>query len=98
MANIHSNTNTLRLNDYGRRVGAKLFELVVFRERNAKRETRVLGILQFIHTTIWKTLFGRPADSLEKSRDNEDECNSSKKLQFAPPLLLLSLFPSRYDW
>jgi hypothetical protein len=33
-----------------------------------------LGVLQFIHTVIWKTLFGKPADSLEKSREHDDEC------------------------
>jgi hypothetical protein len=58
----------------GYRVGQRVLELLVWREKNSRRETRILGILQFIHTTIWKTLFGKPADSLEKSRENEDEC------------------------
>ena len=63
-----------RLNEMGYRVGQRVLELLVWREKNSKRETRILGILQFIHTTVWKTLFGKPADSLEKSRENEDEC------------------------
>ncbi|CAG8720327.1 16828_t:CDS:2 [Gigaspora margarita] len=62
-----------KLNDFGYRVGTRLLELTVWREKNNKRETRVLGILYFIHTTVWKTLFGKQADSLEKSTEHEDE-------------------------
>lgn len=58
----------------GYRVGQRILELIVWREKNSKRETRILGILQFIHTVVWKTLFGKPADSLEKSREHDDEC------------------------
>ena len=49
-------------------------ELTVWREKGAKRETRVLGMLYFINTTIWKSLFGKQADSLQKGTDNDDEC------------------------
>ena len=63
-----------RLNEMGYRVGQRALELIVWREKNSRRETRFLGILQFIHTVIWKTLFGKPADSLEKSREHDDEC------------------------
>ncbi|RHZ56090.1 hypothetical protein Glove_406g58 [Diversispora epigaea] len=62
-----------KLNDFGYRVGTRLLELIVWRDKNSKRETRVLGILYFIHTTVWKTLFGKQADSLEKSKEHEDE-------------------------
>jgi len=58
----------------GYRVGQRLLELIVWREKNSRRETRILGILQFIHTVVWKTLFGKPADSLEKSTEHDDEC------------------------
>ena len=54
--------------------GQRMLELIVWREKNSKRETRILGILQFIHTQVWKTLFGKTADSLEKSREHDDEC------------------------
>ncbi len=30
-------------------------------------------MLQYISTTIWKQLFGKPSDSLEKVLDKEDE-------------------------
>lgn len=67
-------TNRRRLNVQGYAIGQRLLELLLYREgRSAKRETRVLGILQFIAQTLYRHLFGKPADGLEKSRDNEDE-------------------------
>jgi trafficking protein particle complex subunit 5 len=32
-----------------------------------------MSILQFISSKVWNALFGRPADSLERSIDHEDE-------------------------
>jgi trafficking protein particle complex subunit 5 len=32
-----------------------------------------MQILQFVSSTIWKSLFGKPADSLERSIDHSDE-------------------------
>ncbi|ORX89341.1 TRAPP I complex [Basidiobolus meristosporus CBS 931.73] len=61
------------LNEFGYRVGIRTLELFMWREKNIRRETRVLGILYFINTVVWKTLFGKQADSLEKSTENEDE-------------------------
>ncbi|KAI8847657.1 NO signaling/Golgi transport ligand-binding domain-containing protein [Chytridium lagenaria] len=55
-----------KLSDYGYRVGVRVLELTMWRDKNAKRETRVLGILYFINTTIWKTLFGKPAGFITK--------------------------------
>ncbi|KAI8926611.1 NO signaling/Golgi transport ligand-binding domain-containing protein [Entophlyctis helioformis] len=62
-----------KLSDYGYRVGIRMLELIVWRDRNTKRETRILGVLYFINTTVWKALFGKAADSLEKGTDNDDE-------------------------
>ncbi|OMJ16476.1 Transport protein particle subunit trs31 [Smittium culicis] len=45
----------------------------MLREKTVKREIRVLNVLLFINTTVWKYLFGKPADSLEKSTENKDE-------------------------
>jgi hypothetical protein len=79
----------------GYRVGQRVLELIVWREKNSRRETRILGILQFIHTTVWKTLFGKAADALEKSRESDDECPAptfpiSIRILQLPPLPLLS--------
>ncbi|KAF9424457.1 TRAPP subunit trs31 [Podila epigama] len=62
-----------KLNELGYRVGTRVLDLLIWRDKNSKRETRVLGMLYFIHTTVWKALFGKQADSLEKSTENEDE-------------------------
>jgi len=36
-----------------------MLELLSLRERNSRRDTRLQGILQFIHTNVWRALFGR---------------------------------------
>lgn len=69
--------NDIRLNEYGYRVGSRVLELLAWREKVAKREIKVINVLYFIHSTVWKSLFGKPADSLEKSTENEDECRFS---------------------
>ncbi|KAI8615648.1 NO signaling/Golgi transport ligand-binding domain-containing protein [Chytriomyces sp. MP71] len=62
-----------RLANFGYRVGIRELELTLLREKNAKRETRVLQMLIFVNSTLWKSLFGKAADSLQKSNDNDDE-------------------------
>ncbi|BFZ55140.1 Trafficking protein particle complex subunit 5 [Savitreella phatthalungensis] len=65
-----------RLSEHGRHIGRRCLELYTYREtslRNRKRETRLLGIIQWIYTTLWRSLFGRTADSLEKSNTAADE-------------------------
>ncbi|KAK4518466.1 uncharacterized protein ATC70_008684 [Mucor velutinosus] len=62
-----------KLNEFGYRVGSRVLELLAWREKSAKREIKVIHVLYFIHSTVWKALFGKQADSLEKSTENEDE-------------------------
>ncbi|KAJ3374837.1 hypothetical protein AMAG_13523 [Allomyces macrogynus ATCC 38327] len=62
-----------RLNLVGYRVGQRLLELLVFRDRGSKRDVKLLNALLFINTNVWKALFGKPADSLEKSSEHDDE-------------------------
>lgn len=63
-----------KLSDHGYRIGQRCLELYTYRElKNKKRETRLLAILQWIYTTLWKNLFGKSADTLEKSREAKDE-------------------------
>ncbi|KAG6427778.1 hypothetical protein SASPL_112025 [Salvia splendens] len=68
-----------RLEDAGYAVGARVLELLCHREKGSRRETRLLGILSFIHSTVWKVLFGKVADSLEKGTEHEDEYMISEK-------------------
>lgn len=67
-----------RLNTLGYRVGARVLELMVWRAESSskapKREIRLLPALMSIHTQVWKAVFGKPADAIEKSVENADEC------------------------
>lgn len=51
-------------------IGRRVLELACLREKSSRRETRLLGILQFVQSTVWKMLFGQPADGgIEKAVD-----------------------------
>uniref|UniRef100_A0A669CEX8 Trafficking protein particle complex subunit 5 n=1 Tax=Oreochromis niloticus TaxID=8128 RepID=A0A669CEX8_ORENI len=54
-----------RLAELGQRVGASLLDVLVLREKNGKRETKVLNILLFIKVSVWRSLFGKEADKLD---------------------------------
>lgn len=43
-----------RLADLGRHVGFRMIDLLCWRDRNPKRETRIVNILWFIQKTVWK--------------------------------------------
>ena len=55
----------------GHQVGSRLLDLVFVREKAAKRETKLLNVLLFVKSTLWKTLFGKEADKLEHANDDE---------------------------
>lgn len=52
-------------------VGHRVTDLLVVREKGGKREIKLLNILLFIKSTVWKSLFGREADKLEHANDDE---------------------------
>jgi hypothetical protein len=56
-----------RLEDTGFGVGLRLLEMLCFREKSSRRDIRLLDILKFVHTILWKYLFGRQARDLEQS-------------------------------
>ena len=62
-----------KLEELGHRVGRRSIELCIYRDKPFRRETKVLGILSFIQTSVWKNLFGKPADDIQKSVENEGE-------------------------
>ncbi|WVW83225.1 hypothetical protein I302_105243 [Kwoniella bestiolae CBS 10118] len=68
-----------RLSTLGYEVGQRILSLVLLRNTQAsnlkdpKREHRLIPILQFVHTQIYKYVFGKPADGLERSSEAEDE-------------------------
>lgn len=58
-----------------------MLELMSYREKggmngacaNGKRETKIVPMLHFINNQVWKSFFGKPADGLEQSMEDEDE-------------------------
>ncbi|KAK5132007.1 hypothetical protein LTR08_000428 [Meristemomyces frigidus] len=63
-----------RLNRAGYPLGIKLLDLLLHRQAGkAARPTRLLDLLQFIHTVLWRALFGRAADALEQSTTKKNE-------------------------
>ena len=61
------------LEELGHGVGIRMLEMCCYRDKSSKRELKHVGMLQFISTTIWMTLFGKKADSLERSVDSDCE-------------------------
>lgn len=48
----------------------RLIDLLLFRSANllaSVRHTRIISLVQYIAQTVWRHLFGRPADALERS-------------------------------
>ncbi|GAA5897384.1 TRAPP subunit TRS31 [Sporobolomyces salmoneus] len=75
-----------RLNILGYRVGTRLLELLPLRDSlypitstlsrsppPPSRQLRLLPLLTYIHSNLYRYLFGKPADSLERSTEHEDE-------------------------
>lgn len=69
-------------------MGTRYAELSLFRDKKALRETKIVGMLQYISTSVWKSLFNRNADSLEKAQ-KETQCLFYTRF--------LSLFKQRID-
>ncbi|XP_026191832.1 trafficking protein particle complex subunit 5 [Cyclospora cayetanensis] len=61
-----------RLHELGLRVGYKALDIVLYRERNNRREIKLLSILTFIASSVWKSLFGHSVELL-KAQDSELE-------------------------
>lgn len=59
-----------KLSGFGEEIGLKLFDTLTIRERGFRRDTRLLNVLVFIRSNLWKTLFGREADKLEHANDD----------------------------
>ena len=43
-----------RLSEFGQQVGIKMLDLLIVREKSGKREIKLLQILIFIKSTVWK--------------------------------------------
>ena len=69
----HGSTHC-RLTSLGKSVGTRLHRLHCARERPVRRENRLLNVLYYLHHTMYRVIFGKPADSLERSNECSDEC------------------------
>ncbi|XP_065905570.1 trafficking protein particle complex subunit 5-like isoform X2 [Dysidea avara] len=58
-----------RLAELGQHIGHRMVDVLCWRDRATKRETRLVNMLLFIKNNVWKTLFGKEADSLEQATD-----------------------------
>ncbi len=58
-----------RLDRVGFDVGARLIELLSWRERALKRKPEVLDILRWVHSIAWPAVFGKTADDLQQARE-----------------------------
>lgn len=55
-----------RLSKAGYDVGARVLELLSYREKAVKRKPEILDMLRWIHSTAWPYLFGKSADDLQQ--------------------------------
>ena len=62
-----------RLAEAGYGIGLRVLELLSFREKGKRKERSLIQMLQFIRTTVWKTLFGRQADDLRNNGEKRNE-------------------------
>ncbi|CAG2107958.1 unnamed protein product [Medioppia subpectinata] len=60
-----------KLSEMGYRVGQRVMDAMAIREKNFKRETRIINLLVFLRTKVWMNLFGKEADKLEQANDDE---------------------------
>lgn len=60
-----------KLSELGYHVGIRMLDLIFIREKGLRRETKLLNILLFIKSNVWKALFGKEADKLEHANDEE---------------------------
>lgn len=73
---LHCRANYVRrLNVQGHPIGLKLLDLLTWREppRTQLRPLNIIALLNFIINIMWKHLFSRSADALEKSNENPDQ-------------------------
>ena len=83
-----------RLADLGDAVGRRVLDLLSVRDRHHKREPTVVGLLLYIQQTVWKFLFGRAADSLERTADGSDAVRVERRLSPVRRLTRLFSVPS----
>lgn len=67
----------IRLDQLGQDIGGRFLELCYAREKPGKREVKLVNLLQYVSTSFWKTVFGKKADGVEKSKEHDNVCACS---------------------
>ena len=62
-----------QLSSFGYPIGEKMLEITTLREKGHKRELKIVNILQFVHNNLWKHLFNKQADGIQRSTDDQYE-------------------------
>ena len=91
----------VRLAELGQHIGHRMADVLCWRDRATKRETRLVNMLLFIKNNVWKvcvehtvfllveylqTLFGKEADSLEQATDVPGTCILSNHPLYLVPI------------
>lgn len=63
-----------RLDAMGYDIGHRFLELSFAREKAGKRELKIINLITYVSANLWKTLFGRKADGVEKSKERDNCC------------------------
>ena len=74
----------------GYHVGQRVVDILFIREKNYKREVRLINMLMFVKNSVWKSLFGKEADKLEQANDDELTCKSSVLIMMMFVLIVLT--------
>lgn len=61
-----------KLLDIGTTVGQRMLELSVLRDKAPQRQIKRANIIQYISTTIWKNLYGKAIDAVDKTPNMEN--------------------------
>lgn len=77
-----------KLSEIGYNVGQRVVDLMLIREKNFKRETRLINMLIFIRSKVWLMLFGKEADKLEQANDDKNTCT----VKYDSTQLLIKIF------
>jgi trafficking protein particle complex subunit 5 len=62
-----------QLSCFGYPIGEKMLELLSLREKSHKREVKIVNMLQLVHNVLWKHLFNKQADGIQRSTDDPYE-------------------------
>ena len=81
----HSADLEATLKEFGISVGRRVVEMHAFRSRSFKRETTIVGMLQFISNVIFKSLLGKTADNIQQSLNSNKEYMLHEKMGLPLP-------------